>query len=471
LGESVPDDANAFVDRHRLLGAEALRHARSVVFPSPSAERISSTILGLNRTRNLVIPHGYDVSEPPPRRPVSNGPLRIGIVGQLAYASKGAEAYLSVIERLAEDAVEWHLFGRTDLFDFERRLAARAPKARIVRHGAYERHSVVALLVESGIDVGLLLPAWPETFSYTLSELAAAGVPVVAARIGALADRLGGEPWATLVDGPAEAATALATLARDRTLLSEMTKVVRRPDGTKEWAVRYTRIYAECAAESPVRRSRSTSIVEHERLNEVAVQRSARVVSRVSVTEPAPSVSSSSWYRYAERINPYLPESVRGYARRKLSPNSSKDVLRFRLPGPKAKLGDGLSLHQRYLRTTRLTSHGTDPYILLELDPLDPHDVDSVRFNLWCSTPRHAFAQLYWRHEGAVTFDEEHSMVVPLEGKMDAWQEYVVRFDGTRPCRAWYEGGSVVELRFDPINLPGPIGLGELVLCRRDRVG
>jgi hypothetical protein len=100
---------------------------------------------------------------------------------------------------------------------------------------------------------------------------------------------------------------------------------------------------------------------------------------------------------------------------------------------------------------------------------LDPRDVDSVRFNLWCSTPRHAFAQLYWRHEGRVTFDEEHSMVVPLEGKMDAWQEYVVRFDGTRPCRAWYEGGSVVELRFDPINLPGPLGLGELVLCRRER--
>jgi hypothetical protein len=105
----------------------------------------------------------------------------------------------------------------------------------------------------------------------------------------------------------------------------------------------------------------------------------------------------------------------------------------------------------------------------LSTDPFDPRDVDLVRFNLWCSTPRHAFAQLYWRHEGSVAFDEENSIVIPLDGRVDAWQEYVVRFDGTRPYRTWYEGGSVVELRFDPINLPGPIGLGELVLCGRGR--
>jgi GT2 family glycosyltransferase/glycosyltransferase involved in cell wall biosynthesis len=469
LGDPTPDDPNAFASRHRELGAEALRNARTVVFPSPSAERIASSILELDRSRHLVIPHGYDVPAPPRNRSVSTGPLRVGIVGQLAYASKGAEAYLSVIERLADEAFEWHLFGRTDLFGFERRLAARAPRARVIRHGPYERHSIVALLADAGIDVGLLLPAWPETFSYTLSELAAAGVPVVASRIGALADRLDGEPWARLVDDAASAASTLETLAGDRKLLSEMTRAVPRLDGTKDWAARYAKMYADCRAESPVQGSLRTTPSAHQRLNEVAVVGATRIFARVSVTEPAPGIAASPWYRYAERVNPYLPESVRSYARRKLSTNSSRDVIRFRLPGPRARIGDGLSLHQRYLTTTRLTSHGNDPFMLLELDPLDPRDVDSVRFNLWCSTPRHAFAQLYWRHEGAATFDEEHSMVVPLEGKMDAWQEYVVRFDGTRPCRAWYEGGSVVELRFDPINLPGPIGLGELRLCSGER--
>ena len=30
---------------------------------------------------------------------------------------------------------------------------------------------------------------------------------------------------------------------------------------------------------------------------------------------------------------------------------------------------------------------------------------------------------------------------------------------------AWYAGGPIIALRFDPINLPGPIALGELSLC------
>lgn len=468
LGEPLPDDIGVFVHRHRALAAEALGRARVVVFPSRSAEHIASSILALDRERNRVIPHGYDAPAPPPRIRARNGPLRVGIVGQLAYASKGAEAYLSVIEQLAGEEIEWHLFGRTDLFDFERRLTARAPTARIRRHGAYERDAIVPLLVEADVDVGLLLPAWPETFSYTLSELAGAGIPVIAARIGALADRLEGASWARLVDDAPAAAHALSALAHDRELLAEMTRTVQRPEGTENWAARHVELYRECAVESPVQGSRRTTASEYERLNEVSVTATTKVVTAVSVIEPAPSVASSSWYRYAGRLNPYLPESVRSYARRRLSTNTPKDVVRFRLPGPRAKIGDGLSLHQRYLTTTRLTSHGNDPYILLDLDPLDPKEVGSVRFNLWCSTPRHAFAQLYWRHEGAASFDEEHSMVVPLQGKMDAWQEYVVRFDGTRPCRAWYEGGPVVELRFDPINLPGPIGLGELTLCGRE---
>jgi hypothetical protein len=38
--------------------------------------------------------------------------------------------------------------------------------------------------------VGLLLSTVPETFSYTLSELFAAGIPPIASRLGAFADRI-----------------------------------------------------------------------------------------------------------------------------------------------------------------------------------------------------------------------------------------------------------------------------------------
>jgi hypothetical protein len=41
----------------------------------------------------------------------------------------------------------------------------------------------------------------------------------------------------------------------------------------------------------------------------------------------------------------------------------------------------------------------------------------------------------------------------------------VLYIEGTDKARAWYEGGPIVALRFDPINVPGPIGLGELSFC------
>lgn len=54
----------------------------------------------------------------------------------------------------------------------------------------YERHELGRLLVEQAPDLGLLVSTVPETFSYTLSELQAAGIPVAATALGAFADRI-----------------------------------------------------------------------------------------------------------------------------------------------------------------------------------------------------------------------------------------------------------------------------------------
>jgi hypothetical protein len=104
---------------------------------------------------------------------------------------------------------------------------------------------------------------------------------------------------------------------------------------------------------------------------------------------------------------------------------------------------------------------------LLDTGPLDPEAVNLVRFNLWCSQHGHTFARIYWRHDGEHQFHDAQSVTIPLNGSASAWQEYAVRLDRPDKKASWYEGGPIVALRFDPINVPGLVCLGELALCKQ----
>jgi GT2 family glycosyltransferase/glycosyltransferase involved in cell wall biosynthesis len=481
LGQPIPQDPVLFVGEHRRAFQAILRGAQSVFFPSPSASRHVFELLDAEGVRAEVLPHGAEPQKRgisvasdglPERGPHAKAPLRVALLGQVAHASKGAEEYLDVMARLAGTPIEWHVFGRTDRFEFDVRLDA--VEAKVVRHGHYRRDAIVGLLREASIDVGLLLPTWPETYSYTLTELLAARVPVVARRIGALADRLDGVPYAVLVEDTAKAADALRVLARDPGALASLRagftantggRTDSKRSSVAEWAERHRAAYEECRAESKTNTASATTPEEYTRLNELAVTSDTPVARPVSVTGPSPDVAASWWYRHAERAKPYVPESIRQITRRRLSGDNSRTVVKFRLPGKKALLGQQLSLERRYFGTTQLLSQGTDPFLVLEHAPLEPKSVKLLRFNLWCSTPRPVFAQLYFRHEGAPAFDEDNSITVPLNGSLGQWQEYVANIEATDGARAWYDGGTIVALRFDPINVPGPIGLGELALC------
>jgi glycosyltransferase involved in cell wall biosynthesis len=467
LGEPPPSEPLRFLSRHRALQTNVLQGAHCVVFPSESTRRITLRAVDAGQ-RTTVIPHGYDAPEPLPTRAVPTGPLKVALIGQVAYASKGAEAYLATmaLTGAATRNIEWHTFGRTDLFGFDQRLDALSPRVAVVRHGAYHRETIVQDLRARGIDVALMLPLWPETHSYTLTELLAAKVPVVARRIGALEERLAGTPHGILVDDPGQAARELIRLAANRSLLEPMTQAIPDVPGTAAWAKPHHELYRECNAVSPVKGIAPATAAECRKLN--AIARIAPLPERkqaVSVTAPAPEIAGTWWYRYANRAKPYAPESLRHFVRRRFSGDSSVAVARFRFPGPRAHVGPSVTLNRKYLRTSLFTSHGNDPQFPLVSPPLDPRTITSLRFNMWCSTPGSIFAQLFWKHDGAHDFTEDNSITIPLDGHGSTWQEYVARFDVSDHADAWYGGGPIVSMRFDPINVPGPFGLGELVLC------
>ena len=122
-------------------------------------------------------------------QPGTAGRLRIVVLGSLD-THKGAALLQAVIEPLAE-------FATVELLGCGEGGVAFAGLPQVKISGGYAREELGARLAATQADIGLLLSIVPETFSYTLSELHAAGVPVAATAMGAFADRIrhGANGW------------------------------------------------------------------------------------------------------------------------------------------------------------------------------------------------------------------------------------------------------------------------------------
>ena len=61
-----------------------------------------------------------------------------------------------------------------------------------MQHGAYDRDKFVSRVqaIKGPVHVGAVLSIWPETYCHTLTELWAAGLPVVGVDLGAVGERI-----------------------------------------------------------------------------------------------------------------------------------------------------------------------------------------------------------------------------------------------------------------------------------------
>jgi hypothetical protein len=312
-----------------------------------------------------------------------------------------------------------------------------------------------------------LLPLAPETFSLTLSEVLGAQIPVVARSTGALADRLRGRAYAVLVDDVEGAIREVARLARDPEALHAMRRATCDVEQTsmEAWAARYARLDDGCRSRAPRSSRLALTADECRALNERRVLASDAPASS-AVTRPSEHLAGRWWYPHAERLKPYVPESLRAPLRRRLASDGLRSVRRLRFSGEGVELGRDLRLVKRYFGTALYEAAGSDAFVVAEIAPIRASDVNAIRFNLWCSVPGYVYAQIYWRHAGDAGFSERKSVTVPLRGQAAAWMEYVVFLDRGPHASAWSEGGDIVALRFNPISGAQPVGLGDMVLCR-----
>jgi glycosyltransferase involved in cell wall biosynthesis len=212
---------NAYVHEWRARMTEALPDASEFVTTSLGAAALVASHFPALEGRIQIIEHGRDVTRrrlaAPPR---AGAPVRVVILGVLSRA-KGRALVEALVAWNAEQGArfEFHMLGDAAP-DF-----ASAPG--VVLHGAYEREELPARLKTIAPSFSLIASIWPETYSHTLTESWAAGIPVLASDLGAPGERIrrhgGGwlldprepEQWAALLRQVTETPTLWTAKARE----------------------------------------------------------------------------------------------------------------------------------------------------------------------------------------------------------------------------------------------------------------
>ena len=173
-------------------------------------------------------------------------PLRLVLPGRVRRG-KGAELLRAALPGLRGHAEVFLLGAGADGMDFFGECGVHVVLD-------YRRDELPQLLATLRPDAALLLPAVAETFSYTLSECWSLGLPVIATRVGALAERIAeGETGFLVAPDGAAVATRVAQLAADRGALQRVRANLRThaPRTLHAMAVDYAGLLAPLLGATP----------------------------------------------------------------------------------------------------------------------------------------------------------------------------------------------------------------------------
>ena len=193
-----------------------------LVAPSCSLlDRWHALMPAVTTENTTVVPHGIDLSSlgPVSTPPTGGGKLRLLVPGRLA-PHKGLDLLTEALPGLLANA-ELLLLGAGDFG----RCFAGTDGVRVVPN--YRADALGDHVRAFAPDAALLLSSVPESFSYTLSEMQALAVPVIATRGGAFSERIDDGLGGLLID--ADARSLMQAVARlDRPSLQAMRAQLRQ---------------------------------------------------------------------------------------------------------------------------------------------------------------------------------------------------------------------------------------------------
>ncbi len=516
-----PAELNAFLASHRAEVGALLANAARVIFPSAAARDIVAARYPLDE-RAIVIGHGYDA--PAHQRPPAarlDGPLRVAFLGAIANPQKGAHEYLELLGALRDADVEWNFFGDVEAHGYARKLEALRPRGRLIRHGAYRRSEIAALLARNDIDLCVLLSPWAETFSYTLSEALTAGVPALVSSLGAPRERIEGTELGFVAESTAAAAKLLARFAVEPGALAPQRAAARAfahktvHENATEYAALYERILSEHATSDARSLDAQDAELLARRRSLVRAYVNGRELAdarHVDQTLPrAPEYQSAWWYPYFLKVKPLIPASVRQRGRRGLVAReqvararvdneaqrvvqhhdgllgraraAAEDALRWgrtrldevrgralELPfhGASARwiANEHLRLVEEKPASRLYEARGGDPRLITHVS-FATRPIKAIEFRMRVHDGvRKAFAQLFWAHAADEDFSEAKSIRVPLVAKAKGWRTYRIDLAASPKRGAWLSGSRIGKIRFDPLSVPGELELDGLTLHR-----
>ncbi len=178
---------------------------------------------------------------------------------------------------------------------------------------------------------------------------------------------------------------------------------------------------------------------------------------------PAPKYQGSGWYPAFVKIKPLIPKAVRKLGREalvrienlsglKLDPARDRRIQRV----------SNLKVIREGIRSAAYLAEGPDPQIVFATGSLPANSVKRIRFRLRRAFNGPAFAQLFWTHSSEEGFSENNSAKVALDEGTGSWHEYTFVLDDPKVASKWNDGGQILQLRFDPTNVPGAFEMGPL---------
>ena len=234
---------------------QALQTPDVITTPSSFlAERMLSYFPSL-RERLRIVPLGVRPVPATARERQSGTPLRILYVGFL-FPPKGAHVLIEALRGLPVETVEVSLYGASSPFwqPYADRVRAEAQRLPVHFHGPYTHDQLASIL--SCHDVLVMPGICEETFSIVTREALLAGLPVVAARRGALPEVVQDGVNGLLFDAEdvTDLRRCLGRLIAEPDLLERLQPVAPAVKTMEEYAGEMEGVYTQlCAAPDQVR--------------------------------------------------------------------------------------------------------------------------------------------------------------------------------------------------------------------------